>query len=128
METSTTSTNHLCSVSSLFLVSCLGLDGVDALRMAQCLVPDSFCNLRSSYITRVVNHVVKNNIVNEKSYKRIQNIALGVRYFRREATSNGFTEELKELTALTGKAHTAFVAPPVSRCIHQDCKLYNIEG
>ena len=66
--------------------------------------------------------------MNEKSYKRIQNIALGVRYFRREATSNGFTEELKELTALTGKAHTAFVAPPVSRCIHQDCKLYNIEG
>ena len=63
-----------------------------------------------------------------KSYKCIQNIALGVRYFRREATSNGFTEERKELTALTGKAHTAFVTPPVSRCLHQDCKLYNIEG
>lgn len=82
--------------------------------MAQCLVPDSFCNLHSGYITRVVNHVIKKNIVNEKSYKCIQNIALGVRYFRREATSNGFTEELKELTALTGKAHTPFVAPPIS--------------
>ena len=55
-ERSATSGN-LCDIQllDLYLVACLGLEGVDALRLSQNLVPEAFCNLRSQYKCRIVN-------------------------------------------------------------------------
>lgn len=68
-ERSATSGN-LCDVQllDLYLVACLGLEGVDALRLSQNLVPEAFCNLRSQYICRIVNHVVGSSVMNSSNY------------------------------------------------------------
>uniref|UniRef100_A0A1X7UKL4 CxC5 like cysteine cluster associated with KDZ domain-containing protein n=1 Tax=Amphimedon queenslandica TaxID=400682 RepID=A0A1X7UKL4_AMPQE len=117
-----------CSVSTLFLVAALGLDGIDALRMAEHLVPKSFCNLRSNYITRIVNHVAKAEVVNNQNLQQFQNIASHINFFKREVATTGFEEDLQQLSQIAGKAYMAFVAPPVSTCLNYHCKLHKTEG
>lgn len=126
-ERSTPSGNY-CDIQLLYLVACLGLEGVDALRLSQNLVPEAFCNLRSQYICRIVNHVVGSAVMNSSNYDHVIKQTQCSNFFLRNVSSSGYRQELQELSALTGKAHTSFVSPPVTTCIQQHCNSFNVKG
>ena len=96
--------------------------------MAEHLVPKSFCNLMSSYIIRIVNHVAKEEVANNQNLQQFQNNTSYVNFFKREVATTGFKDDLQQLSQVTGKAHTTFVAPPVSTCLNHHCKLHKIQG
>ena len=111
------------------MVAFLGLKGIDVLRMAQQLVPISFANTRQKYITRIVNSILDEEALLSSNYDALMKICLAIpTFFKQKPTVDGYISELQKISLSTGKAHTAFIAPPVSTCIQSSCLLQNVPG
>ena len=112
--------NTVCDVTSLCLVTFIGLEGVDCLRMAQQLVLKSFLDLRET-ITRIVNSVLpKSQPLSPTKFCQIISLMKLVQnpLFARKSTMDGYLKELHCISTSTGWALTAFVAPPISYNMH----------
>ena len=116
-----------CTVSQmeLCLVSYLGLEGVDCLRLATHLVPVSFLQLREQYVARIVKSVVTDEANIDAAKCRQLMTLLNTNYFTKRRTDpDSYSQELCAVSESTGKAHTAFLGPPVSSCIDPSCRKY----
>ena len=116
-----------CTVAQteLCLVSYLGLEGVDCLRLATDIVPVSFLQLREQYVARIVKSVVTDKPNIDAAKCRQLMTLLKTNYFTKRRTDpTCYSEELRMVSESTGKAHTAFLAPPVSSCINPSCRKY----
>ena len=102
--TDESTSSHVCDVTSLCLVAFLGLEGVECLRMANHLVPQSFVGLRNGYITRIVNTVMPSPITPLKSCQLLSIIS-SLPFFKRKSSIEGYCSELHSLSMSTGKAH-----------------------
>ena len=123
-------TDDTCNsdVTSLCMVTFLGLDGVDCLRLAQHLVPVSFANIREKYITKIVNGILDKEVLSTSNYPKIIKLALDIPSFVMRKCNNGYFDDLKKISFSTGKSHSIFIAPPVTTCIQSDCPLQNTPG
>lgn len=116
-------------VASLCMVVILGLKGIDAFRQAQQLVPPSFANTREKYITKIVNSILDEEIIQSSNYDFLMKMYLAIPTFsKQKPTVDGYISELQEISLSTSKAHTVFIAPPVSTCIQSSCSLQNVPG
>ena len=118
-----------CDVATLCLVAFIGLEGIDCLRLVHQLVPESFLDLQAVYITRIVNSVLQaNQSLSSTKCSQLTSLMKDIPFFQRKSTTDGYLKELQSLSMSTGKAHTAFVAPPVARCIQSGCNQYKVPG
>ena len=104
---------HVC------LLTYFGAEGFDCLRTATQLVPPSFEERRASYIARTVNSVSP-RIVNDELINAVLPLCNGP-FFDRHACLDAYLPELRTISESSGKAHTAYIAPPVTYCINASC-------
>ena len=109
----------------ILLVARLGLEGVECLRNAMRLVPESFLDRRSQYVCAIVNKVAHKPMeVSEcEAFMSVLSSKFGS-YCKRDTVPDTFDEELWQLTKETGKGFTRFLAPPVTCCTNPEC-LHN---
>ena len=104
------------------LFSYFGAEGFDCLRTATQLVPPSFQERRASYIhvARTVNSVCP-RIVNDEQISTVLPICNGP-FFDRHACLDAYVQEMRTISESSGRAHTAYIAPPVTSCINPSCR------
>ena len=110
------------------LFTYLGAEGFDCLRTATQLVPPSFKERRASYIARTVNWVCP-RIINDELITAVLPQCNGP-FFDRHACFDAYLPELRTISESSGKAHTAYIAPPVTYCLNTSCprrgELYSL--
>jgi len=104
---------------NLCLFTYFEAEGFDCLRTATQLVPSSFKERRPSYVARTVNSVCP-RIVNDELINTVLPLCNGP-YFDRRACLDAYLQELRTISESSGKAHTAYTAPPVTYCINPSC-------
>ena len=100
----------------LFTYLYLGAERFDCLRTATQLVPPSFEERRASYTARTVNSVCP-RIVNDELITAVLPQCNGP-FFDRHACFDAYLPELRTISESSGKAHTAYIAPPVTYCLN----------
>ena len=115
----------LCDDDSiqLLLVCRLGLDGLDALRSAMQSVPEAFLARKVSFVTDIVNIVLKDNekqCISEAECDTLISVCStrSKAFFQRKTHYRAFEKEQTQLTAMTGKGYNGFLAPPVICCLN----------
>lgn len=117
-------------VKELTLGAYLGMEGLDCLRTAVQMVPETFPRqLKTCYVSEILKSVcvpsdveprVERHISPAVVDKLLPSCAKG--YFQRAASPRSYMEELRKVSENTGKAHTSFIAPPVvTSCINSSC-------
>jgi hypothetical protein len=90
------------------------------------MVPKSFANERESFITRIVNGLLHDDVISHSNYQGLTSLTSSLpgpcNY------SSDFMKELELLSINTKTALTAFVSPPVNTCIISGCPLQNVPG
>ena len=107
----------------LLLVAALGgLEGVECLKVATGLVPDEFMAEKSTYVGRIVNSVLPaDKQLSIPTLEMLSSLLAQSPYARRQVSSEAYISHLRQTSDVTGTAYTAFLAPPVSRCIVPEC-------
>ena len=130
-------TFSLCDqeTAEMMIVSTLGLEGVDLLRTAMQLVPESYVERRPLLVRDIVNTVLQQNgkvPLNETQC----NAMIGLlklkcnKFLNRKAHPNAYDEELLDLTNRQHTGYNAFLGPPTTKCFNVKChgkslSLYN---
>ena len=114
--------NPLCR--DLVLVAALGgLQGVECLKVASALVPNEYMAERSTHIATIVNSILPaEKQVNAGQLKTLSSLLSASSYVKHPIPSQSYLSSLRQASEVTGVAHTAFLAPPVSRCIIPECQ------
>ena len=107
----------------LLLVAALGgLEGVECLKVASGLVPEEFVAEKSTYVGRIVNSILPaDKQLSVSTLEMLSSLLRDSPYAKRQVSSLPYIDSLRRISEATGTAHTAFLAPPVSRCIVPEC-------
>lgn len=126
------SLSRICSMCDdetvqLVLVSRLGLEGLDSLRSAFQAVPEAFFSKKASFVTKIVNsalQVSNKECITEAECETFMFLCLNKckSYLHRKSHSQGFQDELTQLTAKSGIGFNGFLAPPVMYCLNVSCE------
>ena len=126
-------TFSLCDPNTveMMLVSTLGLEGLDCLRTAMQLVPETYLERRVPIVTNIVNEVLKESgrgQLNEAQCSCFMSLLKQncLQYTQRKVHPRAYDKELLCLTDKHKAGYSAFLGPPTKHCLNVACDRHQL--
>ena len=126
-------TFSLCDQNAveMMLVSVLGLDGLDSLRTAMHLVPETYLEKRVPIVSNIVNEVLQQNgrdRLNEAQCSCFMSLLKlkCKQYSQRKRDPCAYDKELLCLTDKHKAGYNSFLAPPTQHCLNVNCNGHQL--
>lgn len=115
----------------MMLVSIVGLDGLDSLRTAMQLVPETYLERRVPIVTKIVNKVLEQNgrdRLNEAQCSSFMSLLqLNCKqYSQRKVHPDAYDKELQCFLHEHKTGHNAFLGPPTKHCLNSTCDRHQL--
>ena len=110
----------------IMLVSMLGLDGLNSLRIAMQLVPEVYFERKVPIVTNIVNKVLEQSgrdRLNEAQCSSFMSLCQlkCKQYNQRKVNPGAYDKELLSLTHKHEAGYCAFLGPPTKHCLNFAC-------